>query len=167
MAKPYSNDLRTRVAKAIASGETIAAQYELAPSTVVKWSKRLTEAGSAEPAKFDGHKRCSLEPHRDFVLAQIEEVPHLTLHKLKDMLADRGIAVSHDTVWRVLKRAGHSFKKRPHSPVSSSAPTLPGAADAGCKSCLTSTRSASSSSLGRGSRPTWRRCAGGGRAVSG
>ncbi len=114
MAKPYSNDLRKRVARAIASGETcraIAAQYELAPSTVVKWSKRLKETGSPAPAKFGGHKRCSLEPHRDFVLAQVEEVPHLTLHKLKDMLACQGIAVSHDTVWRFLKREGRSFKK--------------------------------------------------------
>ncbi|WP_366935726.1 transposase [Hyphomicrobium sp.] len=114
MAKPYSNDLRKRVAKTIAAGETcrvIAAQYEVAPSTVVKWSKRLKETGSPAPAKFGGHKKCSLEPHRDFVLAQVEEVPHLTLHKLKDMLADQGIAVSHDTVWRFLKREGRSFKK--------------------------------------------------------
>lgn len=60
------------------------AQYGVAPSTVVKWSKRLK--GNPAPAKFGGHKTCSLEPHRDFVLAQIEEVPHLTLHKLNDML---------------------------------------------------------------------------------
>lgn len=114
MAKPYSNDLRKRVAKAITSGETcraIAAQYEVAPSTVVKWSKRLRETGSPAPAKFGGHKKCRLESHRDFVLAQIEDVPHLTLHKLKDILAERDIAVSHDTVWRFLRREGRSFKK--------------------------------------------------------
>ncbi len=114
MAKPYSNDLRTRVAKAIASGETcraIAEQYEIAPSTVVKWGKRLRETGSPAPAKFGGYRTCSLEPHRDFLLTQIEDVPHLTLHRLKDMLAERGIAVSHDTVWRFLKREGRSFKK--------------------------------------------------------
>jgi transposase len=114
MAKPYSNDLRQRVARAIAAGETcrgIAEQYEIAPSTVVKWSKRMRETGSAAPAKFGGYRTCTLEPHRDFVLAQVEEVPHLTLHKLKDMLAARGIAVSHDTVWRFLRRQGRSFKK--------------------------------------------------------
>ena len=114
MAKPYSNDLRSRVARAIASGEScraIAEQYEIAPSTVVKWSKRLRQTGSAAPAKFGGYRKCSLEPHRAFVLAQIEEVPHLTLHRLKDMLAARGITVSHDTVWRFLKREGRSFKK--------------------------------------------------------
>jgi transposase len=114
MAKPYSTDLRERVAAAIASGDScraIAEQYEIAPSTVVKWSKRVRETGSAAPAKFGGYRTCTLEPHRAFVLAQLEAVPHLTLHKLKDMLAARGIAVSHDTVWRFLRREGRSFKK--------------------------------------------------------
>jgi hypothetical protein len=44
-------------------------------------------------------------------MAQLEEVPHLTLRRLKDLLAARGIAVSHDTVWRFLRREGRSFKK--------------------------------------------------------
>jgi transposase len=114
MAKPYSDDLRRRIAGAIADGEScrsIAARFSLAPSTVVKWSKRIRETGSPTPAKFGGHKTCSLAPHRAFVLAQIEEVPHLTLHRLKDLLAERGVVVSHDTVWRFLKREGRSFKK--------------------------------------------------------
>jgi putative transposase len=80
-------------------------------STVAKWSKRLRETGSAAPAKFGGYRTCALEAHRDFLLARLEEVPHLTLHTLKDMLAARGIAVSHDTVWRFLRRQGRSFKK--------------------------------------------------------
>ena len=114
MAKPYSADLRRRVAVAIGQGETcrsIAGRFSIAPSTVVKWSKRVRETGSAAPAKFGGHKTCSLAPHRTFVLAQIEKVPHLTLHRLKDLLAERGVLVSHDTVWRFLRREGRSFKK--------------------------------------------------------
>ena len=114
MAKPYSADLRTRVADAIANGETsraIADRFGLAPSTVIKWAKRLRETGSLAPAKFGGHLTCRLDPHRDFVHDQIETVPHLTLHGLKDLLAERDVAVSHDTVWRFLRREGLSFKK--------------------------------------------------------
>jgi transposase len=114
MARPYSDDLRARVASAILAGEssrTIADRFEIAPSTVVKWSKRLRETGSVAPAKFGGHRTCSLKAHRAFILDQIEEVPHLTLHGLKDLLAARGIMVSHDTVWRFLRREGLSFKK--------------------------------------------------------
>jgi len=114
MAKPYSNDLRNRVAAAIATGEScrvIGERFEIAPSTVVKWSKRLRETGSAAAAKFGGHRKCSLEAERAFLLRQIEAVPHLTLHGLKDLLAARGVRVSHDTVWRFLRREGRSFKK--------------------------------------------------------
>ena len=114
MAKPYSDDLRTRVAAAIASGGScrlIAGRFGSAPSTVVKWSKRVGETGSLAPAKFGGHRTCSLDPHRAFVLERIDKVPHLTLHRLKDLLAQRGVAVSHDTVWRFLRREGWSFKK--------------------------------------------------------
>ena len=114
MAKPYSDDLRRRVAAAIAGGESsrmIAERFDMAPSTVVKWAKRVRETGSPAPAKFGGHRKCSLDPHREFVLEKITEAPHLTLHRLKDLLAERGIAVSHDTVWRFLRRQGQSFKK--------------------------------------------------------
>lgn len=114
MAKPYSEDLRRRIADAIAEGEScrsIAERFSIAPSTVVKWAKRMRETGSPAPAKFGGHKTCSLAPHRAFVLTQIEAVPHLTLHRLKALLVERGVMVSHDTVWRFLRREGRSFKK--------------------------------------------------------
>ena len=75
MAKPYSDDLRARVADAILQGETcraIAERFRLAPSTVIKWAKRLRETGSIAPAKFGGHLTCRLEPYRDFVRDQVE-----------------------------------------------------------------------------------------------
>ena len=114
MAKPYSTDLRRRVAAALAEGETcrsIAERFDIAPSTVVKWLRRVRETGSPAPAKLGGYRTCILEPHRAFVLAQVEKLPHLTLNGLKDLLAKRGISVSHDTVWRFLCREGQSFKK--------------------------------------------------------
>jgi hypothetical protein len=42
----------------------------------------------------------------------LEAMPHLTLRRLKDLLAARGIAVSHDTVWRFLRLQGRFFKKK-------------------------------------------------------
>jgi hypothetical protein len=66
----------------------------------VKWSQWVRKTGSAAPAKVGGHRTCTLEAHRDFLLAQLEAVSHLTLRRLKDLLAARGISVSHDTVWR-------------------------------------------------------------------
>ncbi len=114
MAKPYSDDLRERVVMALGKGESrraIAARLRIAPSTVVNWAKRLSETGSVAPARFGGYRKHVLEPHRDFILHQIETTSHLTLHGLKDLLAERGVHVSHDTVWRFLRREGLSFKK--------------------------------------------------------
>ena len=114
MAKPYSDDLRARVQAAIGEGyslRSIAERFDLAPSTVINWAKRVRDTGSIAPAKFGGHKRCRLEPHHSVVLDLIATTPHLTLHRLKDLLAERGVAVSHDTVWRFLRREGLSFKK--------------------------------------------------------
>lgn len=93
MAKPYSIDLRTRVAAAMACGEScrpIAERFEIAPSTLVKWSKRVRETGSLAPAKFGGYRTCTLDPPRGFILAQIAKIPHLTLHDLKTSWRNEG-----------------------------------------------------------------------------
>jgi transposase len=114
MAKPYSLDLRERVAAAAAKGESyrlIAERFDIAPSTVAKWVKRVRDTGSPAAAKFGGYRTYTLDPHRALVLAQIGAIPDLTLHRLKAVMAEHGVTVSHDTVWRFLRRAGQSFKK--------------------------------------------------------
>ena len=58
-----------------------------------------------------GHRRRVLEPHRAFIVERISQEPHVTLHRLKDELAARGISVSHNTVWMFLRREGLRFKK--------------------------------------------------------
>jgi putative transposase len=89
----------------------VAWRFGIAVSSVVKWHQRYRETGSVAPGKMGGHRPWSLEPHRDFIVEEIDRMPHLTLHGLKDILAARGIAVSHQAVWRFLRREGLSFKK--------------------------------------------------------
>lgn len=115
MTRPYSEDLRQRVVCAVESGEscrTVAVRFDVAVSSVVKWSKRYRETGSVAPAKIGGYRRSVLEPHRDFIVERISQTPHLTLHGLKDELAARGVKVSHNAVWLFLRRQGLSFKKK-------------------------------------------------------
>ena len=114
MTRPYSNDLRERVVGAVQAGgscRAVAGRFGVAVSTVVKWSQRYRQTGSVAPGKVGGHRRPVLEPHRDFIVDRISQEPHLTLHGLKDELAVRGIAVSHNTVWQFLRREGLRFKK--------------------------------------------------------
>ncbi len=114
MTRPYSNDLRERVVLAFAAGEScraVASRFGVSVSSVVKWSQRYRATGSVSPGRMGGHRRRVLEEHRDFIIEQIKRTPHLTLHGLKDILATRGVVVSHQAVWRFLKREGLSFKK--------------------------------------------------------
>jgi transposase len=114
MTRPYSDDLRERVVGAVDTGEScraVAARFEVAVSSVVKWSQRYRRTGSVSPGKIGGHRRPVLEPYRDFIVQRIAQEPHVTLHRLKDELAARGIRVSHNTVWMFLRREGLRFKK--------------------------------------------------------
>src|SRR5690606_37330135 len=72
---------------------------------------RYRATGSVAPAKMGGYRKFVLEPHRAFIVERINQTPQLTLHQLKDELASRGVKVSHDTVWRFLRREGLRFKK--------------------------------------------------------
>lgn len=114
MTAPLSNDLRERVVGAIAAGEScrsVAERFGVAVSSAVKWSQRYRSTGSVAPGKMGGHRQRVLEPHRAFIMERIKRTPHLSLHGLKDELAARGVKVSHDTVWRFLRREGLRFKK--------------------------------------------------------
>lgn len=114
MTAPLSNDLRERVVAAVLSGESVravAARFEVAASSVVKWSQRHRTTGSVRPGKMGGHRKRILEPHRDFIVERLNQNSHLTLHSLKAELASRGIAVSHNTVWEFIRSEGLRFKK--------------------------------------------------------
>ena len=114
MTAALSNDLRERVVQAIEAGEScrsVAARFGVSVSSAVKWSQRYRATGSVAPGKMGGHRKRVLEPHRAFIIEQLRQTPHLTLHGLKAELAARGVKVSHDTVWRFVRREGLRFKK--------------------------------------------------------
>lgn len=124
MTKACSNDLGERVVAAMQSGEScrgVASRFGVAPSSVVKWTDRARRTGSVSPAQMGGYRRPILEPHRDWLPEQVRDCPHVTLAALQDLLAQRGIVVSHDTVWRFLRGCGFGFKKRHWSPTSANA----------------------------------------------
>ena len=115
MTQPYSSDLRERVVRAHLAGEPIrrvAARFGVSVSSVPKWVARYRATGSVAPGKIGGHRPWLLEPHRELVRRLVGETPHLTIDRLRDLLAAAGITVSRDAIWRFLRREGLSFKKR-------------------------------------------------------
>ena len=114
MTRAYSNDLRDRVVGAVLGGDSCAAaadRFGVSKSSAIKWVQLFRRTGSVAPGKMGGHRPVLLEPYRAFIVEQLERTPHLTLSRLQDLLADQGVKVSHDTVWRFLRREGLSYKK--------------------------------------------------------
>ena len=85
MARPYSNDLRERVASAVAAGRScreVAALFEVSVASEVKWSQRQRATGSAAAKPMGGHRKRLLEPHRALIIERLKAVPDLTLKAL-------------------------------------------------------------------------------------
>ncbi len=114
MARPYSLDLRERVAAAVLSGgscRSVSRRYDVSVASVVRWSQRARATGSAAAYPMGAKHPWILEPERDWLMARIGEKPDLTLHALLAELAARNVVVCCDTLWRFLRREGVSFKK--------------------------------------------------------
>jgi transposase len=116
MGKSYSLDLRQRILARVDAGSSrreAAEHFGVSASCAVKLAARAATTGSAEPARQGrppgGGK---LEAHRDFLVAQVEAKPDITMPELAAaLLAARGVAGSPASLSRVLRKAGYSYKK--------------------------------------------------------
>lgn len=127
MVRPYSSDLRARVVGEVAGGGTVrsvAARFGVSPSFVSKLHSRYRRTGSVEPDKLGGdHRSHRIEAQAEWILDQLAATPDITQAELRRGLADRGLSVSHSTLWRFFRRHRMSVKKRLRTPPSRSAPT--------------------------------------------
>ena len=116
MVRPYSLDLRERVVSAVEAGQTcraVAGTFGVSVASVVKWSQRHRETGTAAAKPMGGKRPVLLAGQRAFILGRIKQTPHISLRALAAELADRGITVSYGAVWTFVHREGLSHKKKP------------------------------------------------------
>jgi transposase len=114
MAKPYSEDLRTRVVAAVDGGlsrRQTAKLFDLGISSVIRWVQRARATGSAAAKPMGGDHRSRLTGERDWILARVEATPDVTIEELREELRGRGTVVGYGTVWRFLAREKLTFKK--------------------------------------------------------
>lgn len=115
MGRAYSNDLRERVAASVAGGRSCRAAAELfdvSVASVVRWSQRQRATGSAA-AKPQGYRHPrSLAAEREWILKRLATKPDVTLRGLVTELGERGVVTSYGSVWRIVREAGITFKKR-------------------------------------------------------
>jgi transposase len=116
MARPYSKDLRDRVAAFVVSGATCreaAERFGVGVATAVRWAQRLRTTGSAAAKPMGGVRRRVLASEREWLLDRLVEQPDLTLRAIRAELAERAVVVSYDAVWRFYRHEGVTFKKKP------------------------------------------------------
>lgn len=103
MTKPLSMDIRDRAMARLDAGETVrtvAEALSVAPSSVVKWSRRRRATGSAAPGKIGGHVPRKIRgEHADWLRGLVAE------------LAERGLKVDYRTIWAFAHAEALSFKK--------------------------------------------------------
>jgi putative transposase len=115
MGKPYSEDLRTRVVRAVEEGATIpeiAERLGVSISSVVRFRRLHRETGSVIPAKFGGYKGYALAAHEDLVRQLVAEQPDITLAELKAVLATEKVTIGQSSISRFLHHLNLRFKKK-------------------------------------------------------
>ncbi|MBB4200002.1 transposase [Rhodoblastus sphagnicola] len=116
MARAYSQDLRDRVIEAALSGVSSArgsaGHFGIGVATAIVWVRRARQTGDRKAHKQGAAKPRKLEPHRDFLLALIDETPDLSLDELlARLLKTHGVTVARSTLWTFLDRCGLTLKK--------------------------------------------------------
>lgn len=115
MPKPYSLDLRERVAGFVDAGHSrhaAAAHFGVSVSFVVKLVAALRISGRLEPRPSGGRRHAKLDPHRAFLLACVAEKDDITMPELAAALeAATGTTADPASLSRWLIRNGYSVKK--------------------------------------------------------
>ena len=101
MAKPYSEDLRTRVVgqDRVASLSRKLRNNGVSISSVVRFRRLHRETGSVSPAKFGGYKGYALAAHEELVKQLVAEQPDITLAS-KAALAKEKVTVGQSSISR-------------------------------------------------------------------
>ena len=115
MPKPYSLDLRERVAALVRGGRSrhaAAAHFGVSVSFVVKLVKALDVSGRLDPKPSGGRRHTKLEPHRSFLLTRVAEKEDITMPELAAELAVKtGTKADPASLSRWLIRNGYRLKK--------------------------------------------------------
>jgi transposase len=128
MAQALSVDLRRRVVEAVAGGMSrrqAALRFGVSASSAIRWTAQAESSGDVAPKKQGGDRKSQrIEAYADFILAQIEQTPDLTLAELRARLVEsHGAAFGLATLWRFFDRRRITFKKRRRTPPSRNATT--------------------------------------------
>src|ERR1700716_3241993 len=111
MGRPYSNDLRERVVRAVIKGglsrHQAAAQFGVGISTAINWVQRFQETGSVKPDQIGGYRPKKIAgPHREWLMQRCRK--DFTVRGVVAELAERDLKVDYRTMWEFVQ-IGNDF----------------------------------------------------------
>lgn len=120
MARPYSQDLRERVVRAVQneglSRRAAAGRFGIGIKTAIDWIKRQRETGSAAAKPAGGRRpKKIIGRYRTWLLERCRR-QDFTLRGLVAELGERGLRVDYHTVWDFVHGEKLTYKKRRWSP---------------------------------------------------
>jgi transposase len=116
MPRPYSEDLRLRVAQAVENGKTtreVSALFQVSPSFVSRIHQLWRKSGSVPSKPIGGYRRAILEPYADALVAQLTQHPSMTLKELQHWLeTEHTLTISIAALDKFLRlKLGFRYKK--------------------------------------------------------
>ena len=129
MGRPYSMDLRERVVRAVEieglSRREAAVRFDVAPSTVVNWVRRLRDTGDLSPGQMGGHRLSKIAGDHRIWLIERCHARAFTVRGLVAELSERGLRINYRSVWEFVHAEQLTYKKRRWLPVKPSDPMSP------------------------------------------
>ena len=128
MPRPYSNDLRRKIALTVETGRSCrqtAELFKVSVSFVIKLMQRVQATGDVSPARFGGYKVSPLAAHEADLRRWVAERSEITIAELQALLSGRGTRTSPAALARCLAKLGLTRKKRRRGPPSNRARTSP------------------------------------------
>jgi transposase len=128
MPRPYSNDLRRKIALTVEAGRSCrqtAGLFKVSVSFVIKLLQRVQATGEVSPAQFGGYKTSPLNTHEADLRRWVAERSAITIAELQSRLLERGTRTSPAAIARFLAKLGLTRKKRRREPPSNGAMTSP------------------------------------------
>lgn len=121
MARPYSEDLRERIVRAVETGgsrNAVAKRFGVSVSFVVKLLQRWRQRGTLKADQHGGWKKPLLSKHAARIRALVTARCDITIKELCVLLAAEGIETKRSTLGDFLLAQGLNRKKRPTMPPS-------------------------------------------------
>jgi transposase len=114
--KPYSQDLRVRVLRAIDQGkmqQEVAEDLGVSLATIGRYLKQRREVGHLSPKEIPGRPPKKAQPLEEGLLPQLQAHPDSTFQQHSDLWEQAtGMQVSRWTMGRAIRRLGWTRKKK-------------------------------------------------------